>query len=192
MVADRSPSGYNLPSFGASLKVRRIRDESGPMREEAKEISGTVTIGKEASCSFQVGSGEKCKVSAWIVAKDGGYYLQDRGSQSGTFVYLSQKTLVKQGMILEMGSHEYTISHVQPLGDGMPFFMHSISVELTVTLKSAQSQFQFRLKKNESVMNFGRSSVANLAHDTKLSPVHATWSFEDDGLVLQDQHSENG
>jgi pSer/pThr/pTyr-binding forkhead associated (FHA) protein len=41
------------------------------------------------------------------------YYIQDLGSSSGTFIQLLNPTLLKEGVILQMGEGEYLLKRLQ-------------------------------------------------------------------------------
>lgn len=49
---------------------------------------------------------------ALVGRKNNGYFIQDLGSKFGTFVKVNQRTLLRNNMLLEIGSYQFLVSNV--------------------------------------------------------------------------------
>lgn len=70
----------------------------------------TIGFGKNNHIhSLQASISEK---HALIGYKNNGYFIQDLGSKYGTFIKINHRTLLKYGMILEIGSYQFVVTEI--------------------------------------------------------------------------------
>ncbi|KAM3147653.1 hypothetical protein pb186bvf_000460 [Paramecium bursaria] len=113
------------------------------------------------------------------------HYIQDVGSASGTFIQLDCPTILKAGVILQMGSFMYRIYNLVKKEDCITVYVDMLDGN------RKGEKFDFQLKMDQTSLIFGRA-LKTFADDNLLSGQHAQFTYIQDGLVIEDLDSKNG
>ncbi|KAM3131068.1 hypothetical protein pb186bvf_016880 [Paramecium bursaria] len=188
---------YILPQFGTpgfdkqslpktnQLTVHKVRDQNGLTNDQPIEIKQNSSIGRGSDCTIQLAHDSVSRCHLWITLKEEQFYIQDRGSLIGTFIFLDTRSIIKQGLTLLMGSVEYSINN---LITGQQckirlFILLGCSFVLTSQQGSIPVSINFG-----SEWLFGKNQV----NDQLLSNKHAVFYYDEDGLTVEDQNSQQG
>ncbi|CAD8173978.1 unnamed protein product [Paramecium pentaurelia] len=128
-------------------------------------------------------SRQHCKI--FHKENNGFFYLQDLGSSSGTFVQLTNPTLLKEGLVLHMGSGQFLISKIKIQGTKCSVFIKVLEGIME------NNNLDFELTQDQTALIFGRQ-MSMFADDTHLSGQHAQFTYIEEGLVIEDLDSRNG
>ncbi|CAD8066201.1 unnamed protein product [Paramecium sonneborni] len=146
-----------------------------------------ITIGRNPDNSLVLKedyvSRQHCKIFHKEI--NGYFYLQDLGSSSGTFVQLSNPTLLKEGLILHMGLEQFLISKIKIQGNKCQVFIKILEGIME------NKTLDFEITQDQTALIFGRQ-MSTFAEDTHLSGQHAQFTYQQEGLVVEDLDSRNG
>ncbi|CAD8154058.1 unnamed protein product [Paramecium pentaurelia] len=128
-------------------------------------------------------SRQHCKI--FYKENNGSFYLQDLGSSSGTYVQLTNPTLLKEGLILHMGLGQFLISKIKIQGNKCSVFIRVLEGIME------NKNLDFELTQDQTALIFGRQ-MSMFVDDTHLSGQHAQFTYIEEGLVIEDLDSRNG
>ena len=127
------------------------------------------TIGRSPKNSITVLEESACKNHAEIIRHKGRFFVKDLGSKSGTFIKVFNKEELKVGMIIEMGSFQFTITAVNQFSSSISLTAQNLNDSETST-----SQFDISLADKKKTFSFGRKDSNDFHFDDQhLSGLHA-------------------
>lgn len=122
---------------------------------------------------------------AQVFESAGRYYLQDLGTESGTFVKISLRQALKVGTLIEMGSFMFKVKAMDKAFQAIQLSCYHI---VNKTLNDLTIIF-----KNNEPYTFGRRASNHFSsEDEHMSGQHAQMYFSKGEFYMEDNQSTNG
>lgn len=145
---------------------------------------------------------------AMVGKNKNGFFIQDLGSRHGTYIKINHRTVLKNGMILEIGSYQFMVCEMNHIHQTLKLKQTNtcadIEQENNKNLSNAQDP---KGKKNplptqETLLvdlkdkqkySFGRRKENNFQRDDKhMSGMHCKITFFNNNFYIEDYGSTNG
>ncbi|CAD8101869.1 unnamed protein product [Paramecium sonneborni] len=146
-------------------------------------------IGRHSSNQILILEENISRFHAEIIFQDSTFALKDIGSTTGTFIKILKSLTLKQGMLIELGSNQFSIQKLDLLDNGgieiSLFVVEGPNLEDTIT---------FQLNKDKPSVTLGRKSTVDISfpEDHHLSNQHAKFYLVDQTVTIEDHGSTNG
>ena len=186
-IIEEEPKSFKTekPKSDRCITVKSIE---GPSDMNFKVDSEGIKIGRHSSNQIVIFDESVSRYHAEIVFLNEQFYLQDIGSTTGTFLKITQPLELQLYMIIEVGSYQLQITHIEvSVDDNKESY-----VEFTI-YESPEEMIEktFALMHNHSI---GRktSNALSFTDDLHMSNLHCKIYLIQDKFFLEDIASTNG